>query len=92
MTHALIKCAVAIGVAGMVAMASTASIAQVMVGPGPYGPTDNYGPRYGYGYAGSQWQYRGGPRSDSTRDILYGSGSDLFSYQGPNRAEMERFP
>ena len=75
--------------AGLLTMPASASIAQVgpSVDVGPYGPgLGTYGPRYG----GQEPYYFTGPDYyGSTQAIYGGPSSDLFSYQGPNRAAME---
>jgi hypothetical protein len=76
-------------VAGTLAMASSASMAQgpgvyadpYGVGPGTYGSYDG-GPPYAPGYYGGG--YYGG-----THSIYGGPSGDLFSYEGPNRGAME---
>jgi hypothetical protein len=77
------------GAAGLLMMATSASIAQIgpSVDVGPYGPSlGTYGPRY----SGQDPYYFIGPDYYGSTQAIYGGPSgDLFSYQGPNRAAME---
>jgi hypothetical protein len=68
--------------AGMFAALSSASIAQVPGGgePGPDMPYGSYYDRYQGGLYYNEY----------TLPIYGGPTSDLFSYEGPNRAAMER--
>jgi hypothetical protein len=89
--HRLINGAILAGILGATFGLSTAAAAQdvgVGVGPagvyvgaapeGPYGSPYAYaGPRPGYGW---------------THNIYGGPASNLFSYEGPNRAAQERVP
>jgi hypothetical protein len=84
MKSILTTCVAASVVVGALAIASTASMAQVAVEVGPpAGPYDGgfYGPSYGY-YA----PYYG--YSGPTSGIYGGPPSDLFDYEGPNHGAM----
>jgi hypothetical protein len=89
MTRRLKKLAVAIGAAGILAVASTASLAQAVnadVDPGPrrgYRVGPYYGPYGGYyGPSATSWRYHGGPKSDYTRGG-YDPGYEQSGYYSP---------
>jgi hypothetical protein len=77
----------AAGVCGTVALASTASFGQAADAggaPPSVGPPAYYPSAGGYYYdVWPQWQYRGGPKSNSTTDTYYGS-PNVYWYEGPN--------
>jgi hypothetical protein len=87
--HRLINGAISAGMLAATFGLSTAAVAQdVGVGVGPAGVYVGAAPEgpYGspYGYAGrSRWY-------GAAHDIYGGPPSDLFSYEGPNRAAQER--
>ena len=77
----------AAGVCSAVALASTAGFGQGadVGGPPAVVGAPSYDPYAGgyYRYAWPQWQYRGGPKSNSTTDTYYGS-PNVYWYEGPN--------
>ena len=79
-----IECLAAAGVCGAVALAGTASFGQgTDVGGPPVGVGAPTYDLYAYRDVWPQWQYRGGPKSNSTTDTYYGS-PNVYWYEGPN--------
>jgi hypothetical protein len=91
-SYRLINGAILAGILAATFGLSTAAVAQdVGVGVGPAGVYVGVAP--GYGPYGDEYAYAGPGRSYGwTHGIYGGPPSNLFSYQGPNRAAQERRP
>lgn len=77
----------AAGVCGTFALASTAGFGQAPDAGGapPSVGAPTYDQYVGGYYPNVWWQYRGGPKSTSTKDLYYWNPSvDVYGFEGPN--------